>query len=451
MRSAVASVALLALWPALANSQRLYRKDMDAAAQAAVKAMEKVDSKTVFNNMLDNLSTQSKQDLETTFSGIKRQTRDRIQTWDVWCTVHSDLVRVMKRLGFPGLRTQDLANVTDEADLRNKCAALLTRDNTPADPETAATAEGWKKAIEAIEKEKTAVDGQLGALKQKPPPPDSALTILFSELGDLTEAEDSLNDIKASTQGSKLAALTGPASEAVAILKLLGSAYHDYQQRMDDIGKVKQQLRDLQAEMLKIALQKLVAEEEHLQRLLAIEARRAHDLEDAATSFEQYRFALQCEGARNPGLDLMRIDQSLRELGQAAAADSSSASARFLYSSKEAQVFGDPPKHLQFCAAEAQPPGMRAEALARALFQAAAVQDRGNTPELFAELRRAQEQQRYSIVASSLEARAYETLVNTGVRRLAMLHAGGIKPEQVAQLIYQAGQLTGVSVIAFKQ
>jgi len=89
--------------------------------------------------------------------------------------------------------------------------------------------------------------------------------------------------------------------------------------------------------------------------------------------------------------------------------------------------------------------------LARALFQAASVQARAETPEYMAELRRAQEAQRYSIVLSSIEARAYETLVNTGVHRLAMLHAGGIKPEQIAQLVFQAGQLAGISVIASLQ
>ena len=458
MRSAFAGVAILCLLPAVAHSQRLYRKDMDAAAQAAVRAMEKVDSKDLFKNMLDNVSTQSKQDYETTFSGIKRTTRSRIQEWDVWCTVHNDLVLVMKTLGYPGVPRHGLQldpekNKTPEAfegDLRKQCTELLILKTDAK--ETDATKKQWTDELAKIKDAKGVIDDALTALKSKPPATDSLLANLFSQVGDLSEAEAALNEIKTSAHGSKLEALAGPASEAVGILKRLGDAYHDYQQRVDDINKVKQELRDLQAEMLNIALRKLMAEEEHLQRLLSIEARRAHELEDAATSFEEYRRTLMCEGLRNPGLDLKRIDESLRELGQTAATDKSAGLEYYRYTAEERQLLGGTEEeHLKFCEVKTQPVRLRIEALSRALFQAAAVQDRGATPELFAQLRRAQEQQRYSIVISSLEARSYETLVNTGVRRLAMLHAGGIKPEQIAQLIYQAGQLTGVSVIAFKQ
>lgn len=203
--------------------------------------------------------------------------------------------------------------------------------------------------------------------------------------------------------------------------------------------------------MLNIALQKLSAEEEHLHRLIAIEARRAQDLKDAVSSFEAYRFAFLCEKQRIPGLDLKRIDETLGELGQAAAGDKSTPADAFLYSVKEFGVLSDEPKHLMFCKDTVQTARLRVEALSRALFKAAAVQARGATPAFLSDLRRAQEDQRYSIVASSLEARAYQTLVNTGIRRLALLHSGGIKPEQIAQLAFQAGQLAGVSLIAVKQ
>src|SRR6266481_2999596 len=101
-------VVAMACLTSAANGQRLYHKEMDAAAQQAVKALEKVGSKDLFDRMLTNLSTQSKQDFDTVFSGIRRQTRDRIQTWDNWCAVHNNMVQSMKRLGFTGLQTADL-------------------------------------------------------------------------------------------------------------------------------------------------------------------------------------------------------------------------------------------------------------------------------------------------------------------------------------------------------
>jgi hypothetical protein len=132
------------------------------------------------------------------------------------------------------------------------------------------------------------------------------------------------------------------------------------------------------------------------------------------------------------------------------ASDKSTPSDEYLYNAKRENANSDDDVRT-LCKEIPGPARLRLEGLARGLFQAAAVQTRGATPEYLAELRRSQEQQRYSIVQSSLEAQAYETLVEAGVRRLAMLHAGGIKPAEIAQLVYQAGELTGVGVIAVKQ
>ena len=113
------ALTILILASAL-NGQRLYRRELDTAAQQALKAMEKVDSKELFDRMLQNLSTQSKQDFETTFSGIRRQTRDRIQTWSTWCTVHRDMVRAMRRLDYPGLLPSTRGAATTDDDRRKE-------------------------------------------------------------------------------------------------------------------------------------------------------------------------------------------------------------------------------------------------------------------------------------------------------------------------------------------
>ncbi len=76
MRNVLAIALTILSLAGAANGQRLYRKDLDTAAQQALKAIEKVDSKELFDRMLQNLSTQSRQDFETAFSGIRRQTRN---------------------------------------------------------------------------------------------------------------------------------------------------------------------------------------------------------------------------------------------------------------------------------------------------------------------------------------------------------------------------------------
>lgn len=70
-----------------------------------------------------------------------------------------------------------------------------------------------------------------------------------------------------------------------------------------------------------------------------------------------------------------------------------------------------------------------------ALYGAAALAARGTSPARLAELRLAQEEHRYSIRRSAIMARAYEVTVGTGVKRLALYHKGGIKPEQIAQIV----------------
>jgi hypothetical protein len=65
----------------VASGQRLYRKDLDI---------------------------ESKQDFETAFSGIRRETKDRIQESNDWCGVHAEVTRVIHRLGYVGVRTQNL-------------------------------------------------------------------------------------------------------------------------------------------------------------------------------------------------------------------------------------------------------------------------------------------------------------------------------------------------------
>ena len=471
MRVSSISALLALVLAGSVSGQRLYRKDMDAAAQAAVKAMEKVGSKDLFGTMLQNLSMQSAQDFDTTFSGIRRQTRAHIQTWDNWCSVNSDMVDTMIRLGYPGLQVPNPGPFKaarpagdDEAgkhvenrsealrvrDLNLSCRQLLEKKGDAAQVRKD-NIDQLATLLTQLKEEEHKRRKEIDDLKNAPETNEPRLLALLGQAGNLTEVEQGLNQFAALLPSGTLTSLAAPAKETVAVLKRLGTAYQDYKTRRDEITKVKDQLGELKSEMLKITVLKLVAEEEHLGRLVAIEARRACELEDAAESFEEYRDIVICERDRDEGFDLRWIDDSLRELGQSASLDLSNSAPEYLYAAKKGSLGGSgEEKRRAFCK-DAVPPRVRLQSLSRALFQAAAVETRGATPEYLAELRRAQEEQRYSIVQSSLEARAYETLVNTGVQRLALLHAGGIKPAQVAQLVFDAGQLAGVSLIAAKQ
>lgn len=71
-----------------------------------------------------------------------------------------------------------------------------------------------------------------------------------------------------------------------------------------------------------------------------------------------------------------------------------------------------------------------------ALLELGALIARGETPDKLAELRLAQEAHAYSIRKSAIRARAYELTVTAGVKRLALYHQGGLKPEVIAEFIH---------------
>lgn len=77
----------------------------------------------------------------------------------------------------------------------------------------------------------------------------------------------------------------------------------------------------------------------------------------------------------------------------------------------------------------------------QAVFTVAALIARGSTPSKLADVRMAQELHAYSIRKSAVRARAYELTVSTGAQRLALFHRGGIKPTDVAQLVFAASNI----------
>jgi hypothetical protein len=77
----------------------------------------------------------------------------------------------------------------------------------------------------------------------------------------------------------------------------------------------------------------------------------------------------------------------------------------------------------------------------QAVLTVAALIARGSTPSKLADVRMAQELHAYSIRKSAVRARAYELTVSTGAQRLALFHKGGIKPTEVAQLVFAVSNI----------
>jgi hypothetical protein len=442
------------LCSAAAPAQRIYNHQLDAAAQQALEAVRKIDTRDLFDRQLENLSRLSRRDFETALSGIRRRTRDRIQQWTTWCHVNIEMARVAIAIQYPGagaaayrrLYAQRL-NVANTEEVQARVCGDLMRELKSPDAGEPANASGWKQRIDELEGQKRELQKKVDGLKNPLPDKQPAIAAVFDKLSDIQDAEDAIAGIKDSPWAGKLGALLDPATTTVQILARLNDAHVEFQKHAADIKSVRQELRELQADMMKIAVERLAAEQEHLNRLLEIESRRVKDLEDAASSLFRYRTAVLCAARRHPGLELMEIDGSLRQLGEAA---SQTPVPGFELLHREAVELaalgraGDDP--LSRCSD--YPLRWTVQQASRALFDAASVEARAEMPGYISALRRAQEEQRYSIVRSAVEARSYQALVRTGVQRLALLHAGGIRPEQLAQLVLQAGQLIGIGAIA---
>lgn len=239
--------------------------------------------------------------------------------------------------------------------------------------------------------------------KQKSTVP-SVLQPVFDNLGDIDGAVQKLHDIAASgpagTAADRLA-------EGVAVLKQIQSVFATADQGLKNVDAVRAQLTGFETDVQQAVLLRLQADEEHLKNQVAIIARRAQEERDL--------------------LRILRDYQALRRRIQPAAnglvADSlAEAGAR----GRDA-VFDQ----------------------AQALYDATALAARGQTPAALEALRMAQEEERYSIRKSAAEARVYEQLLNGGARRLALFYAGGVKPETVAQLLFNALSLANLGYLTY--
>ena len=85
-----------------------------------------------------------------------------------------------------------------------------------------------------------------------------------------------------------------------------------------------------------------------------------------------------------------------------------------------------------------------------ALHEAAAARAQGGLPKELAALRDTQQEWTYSILRSSARVQSSEQTMQQAATRLALYYKGGIKPAQLAQLLYNLSGLVSLPVIATK-
>ena len=155
--------------------------------------------------------------------------------------------------------------------------------------------------------------------------------------------------------------------------------------------------------ILETQLELLAANEDHLKQLAKIIAQREIDLDDTRRLIHKVKAQLAL--IKQGGNGDQDVAKSI---------------------SSELAAEGADPKRLQV--------------MILALYGAAALAARDTTPKRLASLRMTDEEHRYSIRASAVAARSYETLVGTGVERLSNYYKGGIRIESLAQIASALGR-----------
>lgn len=286
------------------------------------------------------------------------------------------------------------------AGLESRLQADAPEDATPAQI-TTAVAEVETETNKAQASLQTMQD----AAKKKFTAPAQIALIgsWLAQLGDLSDLVGFAQNFKAVQNAP--AGFVDAANEAAALATSLGNLYQNFSVA---ISKTPDMV------VLEAQIQLLAVNEDHLKQLARIITQRETDLQDTRVLLR--RVKNQLEFLRGvPGVtDTQDIAQSISTQVATPGSD---------------RVVG---------------------AMVFVMYNAAALAARDTTPKRLASLRLADEERRYSIRASAVAAQSYETLVSTGVERLATYYKGGIRLETLAQLATALGTLGLIPTIAVK-
>jgi hypothetical protein len=501
----------LALIPGSTGAQRLYNKERDQQAQAALPLAQVLKTGELFDRQLRNLAALTKKDFDTHFAF----TKSRIGTFSLnlltWDNAHKRVCEIEERIGVNKPSAEAIAK-----ELKT------VKDSIAAAQESL---KAFKKSINAIEEKEDGEDEE-----EKP-----VLATIFGSLGQLEEITKFADEVGAENSALVNAETIQTLKEVQKIAAELKKVYDEYTKKVDDFNKLNAQLAELRIVLKKVAIQSLQVDEEHWKNLAAITARREAETADVMGLISRYkgivnRLALVkffdekaeppkerklfCEAINAPTEEPLELDigpsqiitdhlWELAHKGQSIDTDTrafetaavnalvpmSSADSeeerrakalptldalitairnintKLTFSSHDAELKLQnnmllAETNLRAATRISTPTTLNAlraviilarqsrretrgmvSDIPQALYILAALSGRGATPAVLAELRFAQELHAYSIRKSAVRARAYELTVSTGAQRLALFHKGGIKPSDVAQLVFTASNV----------
>jgi len=275
-------LAKVALWaliaaccltqPEGAAAQRLYNAERDEQSQAAAKIAENLQSGTLFDKQLKNLSLLSKRDMEASLAAARVRMRSEINSFTTWGDVNCVVRRVDK----------NIKQVREDDTAKNKEIRQRLVELTDAVGAANRAYLAMKREVECKK-----ADGSEDLDTEKCPElKPGQLDTFFEHAGDLKDIEEAISFLTSSYGRNK--DVTEAVTVAKSVLGALENLYKGYKQRMTDYNNLQGELLDLRLPLKKVALQALQIEEQHLKSLIKIRARRETEEADILGMIDDY-------------------------------------------------------------------------------------------------------------------------------------------------------------------
>jgi hypothetical protein len=390
------------------RAQRIiYNQGQDKTAQDAAAAAKDVSSGALFEKMLHNVDLQAKSEIDTAMAFVEQQMRAKIQNFTYWTNSADRLVQVIKLPEGAAFIDQSCKSVVCELrSLELKLNAFL--DNSPE-----MSADQIKARLVELEKKKNALDQALKQLQSAAKSDDPAVVRAFSLLNDNgKDAVDYAKKISTllDNEGHPVKGLSSALSTIGDGLDQVLTIYNAVKSIWDGYQAINVDPASLRLPQEQIDLQLLALEQDHLNTIAEIRAREIIEI----------------------GSTLNRVQTALNRLNAAGVLTST---ARVENTLLEYAVNHDRQK---------------LRSLLDALHDAVASVAEEDAAGRLAELRLSDEDRRYSIRRSAINSRTYDQTILAASQRLALYWKSGIKPSELAQLVFYIANTAGVSAIAVK-
>ncbi len=393
-------LGLLLLGPLLQAQHVLYNEKQDKTAQEAVARAKDITNDALFDKMLANLDVQSKQEVSTTLAYTREQMRSKLASFSTWNSRKDTRDTVKDGIRIHDARCYSPVCYVDVIENRLQ--------DSPSFSDPVADEKAAEGRVQQIKVKVGDLDKAVQQLKDSAKTEDPDLSELTAHLRDANDSVAYAKQLSSQTNnkglGNALNEIDGGLDEMIALYQSAQSIWRGYQ-------AVKRDPTSLAPRPELIQLQLLKLEQEHIAELSRIRANMRLEVGEALENVRQARAFLTDAQVWNSN---DRIEDTLRS------------------------VAGE------------HPDPARLRLLLDGLFQCTAVLAVEDAPVRLASNRESDEQRRYSIRQSAVTSSTYNQTIQSAVQRLALYYKSGLKPSDIAQLIFFLTNSVSVPVIATK-